>query len=300
MGRTRMMWMWAALLGFALTGCDDEPETPADPELEAPEAPEPTATSRTFTIDRTSSKVDFVMAAPLENIHGVADRSMEGDLYVDLADLTASRGLVKIDLDTLEIFQQKRESEDGEFGEEVKNETQNEHTRTWFQISDDAPEAVRDANRWIQFNVTRISDASATNVLEMEGAERTVTATIHGDFHLHGHTTQKSAQVELVFLFEGDEPRGMKVRTVEPVNVGLEEHDVRPRSAFGTLAQATLGTLGQKVAEAAPITFELTANAGEPLAEMPPCALDVSEEATAACALGASDPPGEGGIPETE
>jgi hypothetical protein len=138
----------------------------------------------------------------------------------------------------------------------------------------DAPEAVRAANRWVQFNVTRITDASETNVLEMSGAERTVTATIHGDFHLHRHTTQKSARVELVFRFDGDEPEAMAVRTTAPIDVGLAEHDVRPRSAFGTLAQATLGTLRQKVAEAAPITLELSATAGAPLVEVPPCALE--------------------------
>jgi len=294
------MWLSLVLVGGLWVGCEDEPEGPVDPELAAPEALEQTVTRRTFSIDRASSNVDFLMEAPLENIHGVAPRSMEGDLYVELADITASRGLIKIDVDTMELFQRRREAEDGDFGEEVKDDTQNEHARTWFQISEDAPAGVREANRWAQFNVTSISDASATNVLEMEGAQRTITATIAGDFHLHGHTAQKSAEVELVFVFDGDEPRTMQVRTLSAVDVGLEEHDIRPRSAFGTLAQATLGTLGQKVAEAAPITFELTSNAGEPLVEMPPCDLDVSQQAAAACDLGADEPPGEGGVPPSE
>jgi len=297
MRRTTLVGLSLALASSLWVGCEDEPEAPADPELEAPEE---SATSRTFAIDRASSNVDFLMEAPLENIHGVAPRSMEGDLYVELADITASRGLIKVDVDTMELFQRRREAEEGDFGEEVKDDTQNEHARTWFQISEDAPEGVREANRWAQFNVTSVADASATNVLEMEGAERTVTATIAGDFHLHGHTTQKSAEVELVFTFEGDEPRSMRVSTVSAVDVGLEEHDIRPRSAFGTLAQATLGTLGEKVAEAAPITFELTANAGEALVEMPPCDLAVSEEATAACDLGIDADPGAGGIPPVE
>jgi hypothetical protein len=196
----------------------------------------------------------------------------------------------------------KRESEGEELGEETKNDTQNLHARTWLQISEDAPEDVRSANRHVQFNVTRVSDASATNVLEMEGAERTVTATIGGDFYLHGHLVQKTARVELVFAFEGDDPRSMRVRTLEPIAVNLAEHEVRPRSAFDTLAQATLASLGQKVAEAAPITFELTANAGEPVAEAPEMAVEPSEAAAAACELGCgeSDPHGEGGIPPEE
>jgi hypothetical protein len=101
-------------------------------------------------------------------------------------------------------------------------------------------------------------------------------------------------------MFEGDEPRSMRINTRAPISIGLAEHDIRPRSAFGTLAQATLSSLGQKVAEAAPINFEVIANAGEPLETMPPCEIATSEAASAACGLGIDEPPGEGGIPPEE
>ena len=112
----------AALLAIApAIGCDEDDAPPA-PETDPLEAPEPPPSSRTFAIDSARTKVEFLMEAPLENIHGVADRSMEGDLYVDLDDLVASRGLIKIDLSTLEIFQRTRESADDELGEDSSSD----------------------------------------------------------------------------------------------------------------------------------------------------------------------------------
>jgi len=283
---TTLSWMFTAALAAAPTAGCDEDETPSALETDPLEAPAPAPSSRRFMIDSAATKVEFLMEAPLESIHGVADRSMQGELFVDLTDLAASRGLVKIDLDGLEVFQRTRESTSDELAEETTNDTQNAHMRTWLQISEDSPAEVRDANRYVQFNITRVSDLSATNLMEMEGAERVVTATLHGDFRLHGRTTQKSARVELTFAFEGDEPRTLRARTVEPIAVGLADHAVRPRSTFDTLAEATLATLGQKVAEAAPITFELTARAGAPVDQMPTTAIEASEAAAAAADLG--------------
>ena len=131
------------------------------------------------------------MRAPLENIHGVAADSMEGTLQLDLSDLSQSTGLVKTDLLKLEIFQRKREAANEDFGEETKNPTQNEHMRDWLQIGDDAPEDARERFRWVEFRIARVSDVSNANVMEMEGAERTVQLTAHGELRLHGRTPRE-------------------------------------------------------------------------------------------------------------
>jgi hypothetical protein len=186
---------------------------------------------------------------------------VQGELNLDLDELGRSSALVRIDLLQLEVLQQKRETADQAFGEEVRSDTQNEHVRTWFEISPDAPEDVREANRWVEFRVERIDNLSAADVTAMTGAERVVQATLHGQLRIHGHTVPKSARVELTFTFEGDTATGVRVRSLEPVSVGLEEYDVRPRSAFGTLAQRTLAALGEKVATAAPVTFDFRAAA---------------------------------------
>lgn len=257
---------WTLLLagGLAATtfaACDSGPSeeelAPESASLEPAEAA--TEMSKKLVIDTASSKTDFLMEAPLEHIHGKAPGAMKGELFVDYTDITESNGLVKVDLGELEVFQQKRESEDEELGEEAKNEKQNAHMRTWLQISDDAPAEVREDNRWLDFKITKVSNASQKNILEMDGAERSVTADVTGDLRLHGRKTTKTAKAKLTFTFDGDQPTGLEVESVEPLMVGLAEHDVRPRSAFDKLAQKGLAALGQKVAEAAPVHFSFEA-----------------------------------------
>ena len=142
----------------SLAGCGDStPAEPASAPLVEPAAP---AAAQTFHVTREGSSVDFLMAAPLENIHGRAPSSVQGELNLDLTQLAESTALVRIDLFELEVLQQKRESAEQEFGEEVRNETQNEHVRTWFEISPDAPEDVREANRWAEFRVESIDELS--------------------------------------------------------------------------------------------------------------------------------------------
>ena len=250
----------AASLAFA--GCGDS--TPAEAPSAPLEAPTPTATDTAWQVATPGSAVDFLMAAPLENIHGRAPDSVQGELNLDLANLAESSALVRIDLLQLEVLQQKRETADQAFGEEVRSDTQNEHVRTWFEISPDAPEAEREANRWAEFRVERISDLSAANVNGLTGAERVVQATLHGQLRVHGRTVPKTARVELTFTFDGDTATGVRVRSLEPVSVGLEEYDVRPRSAFGTLAERTLAALGEKVASSAPVTFDFRAAPARP------------------------------------
>lgn len=263
-----------ALVCAALGGCGDTtPAAPASAPLAEPAAP---AAASRFEVVSDGSAVDFLMEAPLEHIHGRAPSSVHGELSVDPAQLSASTALVRIDLLQLEVLQQKRESAEQAFGEEVRNETQNEHVRTWFEISPDAPADVREANRWAEFRVERVDELSAADVTALTGPERTVQATLHGQLRIHGHTVPKTARVELTFTYDGEQPTGVRVRSLAPVEVGLEEFDIRPRSAFGTLAQRTLAVLGEKVASAAPITFDfratLASGAAAPAAAAPAAA----------------------------
>jgi hypothetical protein len=165
-----------------------------------------------------------------------------------------------VNLDRLEVLQRKRESAGGDLGEETRNDTQNEHLRAWFEIADDAPADVRETNRWAELSIVTLDSLSESNVLAMSGDTRTVQARVRGQFRLHGRAAPKSARLELTFAFAGGEPRSVRIRSAEPFMVSLEEFDVRPRTAFATLAQRTLAALGEKVATAAPITIDVTAN----------------------------------------
>jgi hypothetical protein len=248
------------VLSLALVGCDEKPSAPLAPPASAlaPAAP-PATGARAFVVERSSSKVDFTMDAELEKIFGRAPGALTGELFIDLKDVTKSTGLVKVDLDQLSIFQKTRKQADQDFGEETKNEKQNQDMRNWFEIESDAPADAREKNRWVEFKIEKVTDASASDVTALPSAERKVTLTVSGDFRLHQRVSKRSAKLQALFKFDGDKPRSVHLSTIEPVAVGLEQHDVRPRKAFATLADKTLEALGAKVAKVAMVTFEFDA-----------------------------------------
>lgn len=249
-------------VGLGLVACrDKQPEhlAPAASAL-APAKPA-SEKSLQFVSDASSSQVRFLMEAPIEKIFGEAPGSIDGELFVNAEDVAKSSALIRVDLEKLSIYQQKREDEKGEFSEKKKNELQNQHARNWLEIAGDAPEDVRKANRFVEFRIDHLEQPSATSLASLSGAERVITATAVGDFRLHGRKNEKRVKVELKFGYAGDEALTLHVRTLEPLAIGLEEYDVRPREAFGKLAQKTLDALGSKVAKTAPIEVEFNARA---------------------------------------
>ncbi|WP_437518505.1 hypothetical protein [Sorangium sp. So ce1099] len=262
-----MIWTRTLLLGaLAASGlgaaaCEEEKPrlAPAATELKAPEAKAPAAA--TFAIDRASSKVELAMDAPREKIRGRIQGAAAGTLQVDPADVTRTTGLITVDLSTLELFQ-TAVGDDGKPGEEKKSDLQNEHARTWLEISKDTPDDVREKNAKAQFAIRSISTSGEKDLTKMSGAERTVTVTASGDFLLHQRQSPRTVELIATFRYEGDRLAGLTVNTAKPFAVGLAEHDVRPREAFGKLAQKTLEVLSPKVAKEAMVSLELSATAG--------------------------------------
>lgn len=248
-----------ALSGAVLTGCDNKPAAPLAPSASALAPTKPAASAaKKFAVDKATSKVEFMMEAPQEKIRGRVPGTTEGELQVDLADLTKTTGLLTVDIAAIEIFQTKAD-DSGKFGEETKNDLQNTHARTWLEISDDAPEDVRKKNSRVEFAVRSIEEVSEKDVTKMTGPTRKVTLKAKGDFLLHGRKTEKVAQLEAVFTFDGDKPVSVAVKTVQPFAIGLAEHDVRPRDKFGSLAQKTLEVLAPKVAKEAMVSLDFSA-----------------------------------------
>lgn len=251
-----------AVLALAAAACDSKPSASLAPTSSAlAPAERPTARALAFELAGKGSKVSFVMNAPVEKINGEVKDAVQGELFVDPSDITKTTGLIKVDLFALELFQQKREDEKSDFGSRSKNEMQNKHARTWLEISDDAPAEQREANRWVELKIDKIVTASPADLTKLSGADRKVTATAEGELRLHQRKTRKQAKVEATFHFDGDKLTSVSIKTTEPMSVGLEEHDVRPRELFGKLAQKTLSDLGQKVAKEAPIEIDITAKA---------------------------------------
>ena len=266
MNPTRLWLPVVALMLASAAGCEKEDAAPKAPPTIAPAstalapAKAPTLEAKKLVIDPASSKVEFVMDAPQEKIRGRANGAATGDLQVDFMDVSKTTGLVTVDISGLEIFQAKADK-DGKFGEESKSDKQNEHARTWLEISPDAPADVRKQNSLVQFSIKSITVDGDKNVAAMKGAERRVKLKATGDFLLHGHKTEKTVTLDADFKFDGDRPVSVTVKTVDPFVVGLAEHEVKPRDAFGKFALKTLDALSPKVAKEARVSIEYTAKA---------------------------------------
>ncbi|MEJ7727880.1 MAG: hypothetical protein WKG00_01565 [Polyangiaceae bacterium] len=220
------------------------------------------ASARPMVIDKASSKLDFMMEAPVEKIRGRVVGATEGQIQVDPSDISKTTGFLAADISGIELYQQVQDDKTKEFGKEVKNDTQNEHARQWLEIGPDAPEDARKNNGRVEFAIRRIEGASQNDVSKMTGPTRKVTFKAVGDFLLHGRKTEKTAELEATFTYAGDEPTAVSVRTVKPFAVGLAEHDVRPRKGFGVLAEKGLELLAPKVAKEALVSVEVMARPG--------------------------------------
>jgi hypothetical protein len=255
-----------ASLGFA--GCKDKPQTTLAPTASALQAAPAAASATQFSVDSASSKVTFLMDSPLEKIDGDASGGLSGDLFVDLADISKSTALVKVDLQKLVLYQQKRSDDKGQYSERQKSDLQNTHARNWLQIvareGDVTPEQA-EANRWVEFKIDKLDNASITNIAGASGPERKLTATASGDFRLHGRKQSKSVKVELTIDYQGDKPQSIHVKTIEPLSIGLEEFEVNPRDNAGkfvkSLTEALSSNLKGKVAQQAPLMLDFVANA---------------------------------------
>jgi hypothetical protein len=255
-----MQRVLGCVLALSLAQCNEKPKTELAPAASALSKPRPaSAGALVFVVDTKSSVASFTMDAELEKIRGHANAAVLGELSVDLSDIAKSSGLIRLDLDRLAIYQRKRDDASGQFGEETKNDKQNADMRTWFEISEDTPADVRQGNRWAEFKLTELSAPAPRDIRPGATPEHKLTALVKGDFRVHGRVKPRSAQVEIRVLYAGDTARELSVKTREPLPVPLEEHDVRPRSAFGKLADKTLDALGAKVSKVALVSLEFTA-----------------------------------------
>ncbi|MCB9567690.1 MAG: hypothetical protein H6710_10850 [Myxococcales bacterium] len=250
-----------AISALLLAACGGEPAKPLHEKAEKLEAPPPPKgiDATTFKLGADGNTLGFEMEAPVEKIRGrVPSTAITGEIHVDFMDLTKSTGLVHVDISELELFQ-RNAKDDGTFGEESKSDLQNEHARNWLEIGGDAPEEERAKNAKIEYSIAKVVSATPSDLSKVEGAERKATLKVEGEFLLHQRKAAKSAEIEVVFTFDGDKPTKLTVKTVKPLAIGLEEYDVHPREAFGKLAAKTLSALSEKVASEAQVSVELSA-----------------------------------------
>jgi hypothetical protein len=219
-----------------------------------------------FAIEAASSKLTLRMDSPLEKISGEAAGAIEGELEVDLNDITRSTGVVKVALERLVLFQEKRADEKHDYSARQKSDAQNKDAREWLQLDPREGEIAAEQaerNRFPRFTIERLEKASANSIAALSGATRDVGATARGELLLHGRQNKKSVNVALRFEYSGDQVQSLSVKTSEPFKVALEEYDIHPRSKAGkmlkTISEALAGPLGKKVAQEASIELEFTA-----------------------------------------
>jgi len=263
----RSRFVGVALLLFGAVACNAK-EAPKDlaPAASALGAPVPASPNGVpLTIATTKSSLTFLMDSPLEKIDGDAPDSISGELSLDLDDLTKSTALVKADLDKLVLYQQRRPEAANDYSERKKNDKQNEHARDWLQIVPHEGEVSADQaamNRVVEFRIDKVETATP-NVRSLAGAERQVSATVSGDFRLHGRKARQTAKVELTFHFAGDKLESVDVKTAEPMPVNLEQYEVNPRDGAGkfvkTITDAVSGSLKGKLQKDAPVSIAFSA-----------------------------------------
>ena len=296
MNRHVAVFALTALMTQVVIGCGDEAPKKLAPSAEGSSlaASKPKSQSaKKFAVDPSQSKVEFAMDAPREKIRGRVPSGVTGEIFVDPADLSQTTGNVAVDISLLELFQRKADESD-QFGEESKNELQNKHARSWLEIDDTTPADVRTKNSRVEFAIRSIVSVSAKDVTKMTG-DRKVTAVASGDFLLHGRQLSKQVELEITFKFDGDKPVSMTIKSVKPMPIGLAEFDVRPREAFGKLAEKTLELLAPKVAKEAPIMLEIVAVMGDappPAASAAPSASAAPEPSASAATSASAAPQG--------
>ena len=211
-----------------------------------------------YEID-AASKTSIDMPGVKEHI--TADTSgAAGHLDVDLMNLANSRGEVKVDLTTLKTttFHDDHDA------------SQTAHAHNWLQVGDVATADEKKQFQYAVFALQSLANISNADVSKVaptkDGGDdvRTVTATVHGDFLVHGHKAAKDVPVEVKFHYPAgaaadSKPTKIDIKSTSPLRVTLKEHDVHPRDAIGKLTDWTAG-LVSKVAETADVTLDLHAN----------------------------------------
>lgn len=264
---------------FLLAGCgEDKPAPPssAASALTAAAAAESKTLAR-LTIDQSGSAT-FDMKAPLENIKGTV-KGFGGELEVELADLTKSRGKITIDITTLETRT---------FGEDEKDAKQTEHALTWLEVGAKTAADKVQKFKQAEFAIREIVSPSSTNVMTMSGDSRAVTLTAKGDFLLHGRSVTLALELSCAFQFEGSTLKSVAIKSAKPALVNLKAHEVEARNDAGEAVIAkTLELFGKKVADDANVTFEVTARpkgSKDPLLVPPTAAPTASASASASAA----------------
>ncbi len=204
------------------------------------------------------------MPAPKEHIKAQTTVAA-GHLDVDLADLSQTRGEVKVDLTSLKT---------STFADPKKDGDQTTHALTWLEVGDGEkgklPDELKAANKFAVFAIRSIDGLAAKELAKVTPATdkgqdvRTVALVAHGELLIHGHKVNKDVPLVVKISHAAGaapttKPTSVAIATKEPLKVVLAEHEVRPRDDVGKIAKAAFNLLGTKVADSASISMDFSA-----------------------------------------
>jgi hypothetical protein len=253
----------ASALALAITGCsksssDGAALAPSASSL-APSVAAPSSKLVKLAIDpKGHTSID--MPGPNEHIKAETTAA-SGDVAVDLMNVPNTRGTIKVDLQTLETHS---------FGND-DDKAQTEHARTWLEAAPKLPPDVVAANRYAQFAIRAVENASIVDLTKapftpgQDGKqEKKLSATVKGEFLVHQHPVDKSAEVDITFVYPAnakmdDAPERILIKSKTPMVVTLDDHDIKPRDNVGKIAKQAFNLLHTKVADTASITLDLSA-----------------------------------------
>jgi len=242
------------VLFLCAVGCAKKDPRPmrTEPWLAQPSASAATSSDAARPLTRYAlserSVIRFEVPIKRGSLSGELTR-VAGDLELDLADLTRSRGSVRADLDSLVIHAASRAIEAALL----------ERARLALELAPDAggPTAIA------SFELTALEDASPTQIEPSPERDadapftRRARGTAVGNLLLHGFRLTRRAPLEVEFGFGRDRlvPRNVVIRSRTPFVISLETHGIHASAAEGDATKAHPS--GPSAAREARVSVEL-------------------------------------------
>ena len=197
-------------------------------------------------------KSSFLIDAPLEKIKGHIEET-RGELTVDPADLTRTRGQIRFRLASLKTTT---------FGDAGKDGSQTDHARNWMQVGAESKDEDRSKFEWATFTITsvEVTPTALKNPQEDNGGlGPLVSGKISGDLSLHGVSSKKTVAFSARFRGPAERPTGFSFKTEAPFDLSLKEHDIKPRDGVGSFLQGALEKIGKKIEDRVQVSLEVEA-----------------------------------------
>jgi hypothetical protein len=126
----------------------------------------------------------------------------------------------------------------------------------WLELGSGVDDTRRDQFRRAVFELSAIEDV--TGSLDL-GSTKPVTVTAVGSISLHGFRAPVRSRVQLQPLkTNSGEPRRLSIRSLQPVVLSLEAHDIAFRNSAGVSDAAQTGRASGVIGKSARVEFELT------------------------------------------